>query len=357
PSPLKQLSNFISDNVDVVDDRCKALGHEYPSLHEPFNPFNPAEALTRDPVTVQNIIVIVAAADQLIATARLPINTTADLAFGFHTYSALQAVTTASIPEILREVGPHGTHSKDIATKTYLDADKIFRFLRLLVTHHVFRELEPDVWTSNRPSSMLDTGKSVEELSAKMHHTGLSHKYWIFECCLQGLCINGEILRNPQLKGSDDLVNAPLIRAFGAQKPFFEWLETDSQNDYRRKRSGAAMVDVNTLNNPRNIFKESLKRDATLVDVGGGLGSVSLKISNQFPTFNIIVQDLPMVLEQAKGYWKENNPSASIRKSYDFLKPQTIKDADLFLLRLITHDWPDSYLIKILQQLRAAAVP
>ncbi|KIJ51884.1 hypothetical protein M422DRAFT_244262 [Sphaerobolus stellatus SS14] len=167
PSPLKQLSNFISDNVDVVDDRCKALGHEYPSLHEPFNPFNPAEALTRDPVVVQNIIVIVAAADQLITTARLPINTTADLAFSFHTYSALQAVTTANIPEILREVGPHGTQSKDIATKTYLDTDKIFRFLRLLVTQHVFRELEPDVWTSNRPSSMLDTGKSVEELSAK----------------------------------------------------------------------------------------------------------------------------------------------------------------------------------------------
>ena len=40
----------------------------------------------------------------------------------------------------------------------------IGRVLRLLATHHIFREVSPDVFTNNRISSLLDTGKSVEEL-------------------------------------------------------------------------------------------------------------------------------------------------------------------------------------------------
>lgn len=38
------------------------------------------------------------------------------------------------------------------------------RVLRLLATNHIFREVAPDVFAHNRLSSILDTGKSVEEL-------------------------------------------------------------------------------------------------------------------------------------------------------------------------------------------------
>jgi hypothetical protein len=41
------------------------------------------------------------------------------------------------------------------------------RILRLLATNHVFVEVTPDVFATNRLSSVLDSGKSVEELLAK----------------------------------------------------------------------------------------------------------------------------------------------------------------------------------------------
>ena len=41
------------------------------------------------------------------------------------------------------------------------------RILRLLATNYVFTEVNPDVFANNRLSSILDTGKSVEELLAK----------------------------------------------------------------------------------------------------------------------------------------------------------------------------------------------
>ena len=42
------------------------------------------------------------------------------------------------------------------------------RILRLLATNYIFTEVSPDVFANNRLSSALDTGKSVEELLAKL---------------------------------------------------------------------------------------------------------------------------------------------------------------------------------------------
>jgi hypothetical protein len=43
--------------------------------------------------------------------------------------------------------------------------------------------------------------------------------------------------------------------------------------------------------------------------------------------------------------------------AHDFFEPQPIKNAALFLLRVVLHDWPDSFARRILHQLREAAKP
>lgn len=42
------------------------------------------------------------------------------------------------------------------------------RILRLLATNYIFTEVSPDVFANNRLSSVLDTGKPVEELVARL---------------------------------------------------------------------------------------------------------------------------------------------------------------------------------------------
>ena len=42
------------------------------------------------------------------------------------------------------------------------------RILRSLATNYIFTEVAPDVFANNRPSSVLDSGKSVEELLARL---------------------------------------------------------------------------------------------------------------------------------------------------------------------------------------------
>jgi hypothetical protein len=42
------------------------------------------------------------------------------------------------------------------------------RVLRCLATNYIFTEVTPDVFANNRLSSTLDTGKSVDELLARL---------------------------------------------------------------------------------------------------------------------------------------------------------------------------------------------
>ena len=42
---------------------------------------------------------------------------------------------------------------------------------------------------------------------------------------------------------------------------------------------------------------------------------------------------------------------------HDFLKPQPIEGADVYLLRMILHDWPDKYAIQILRNIVPAMRP
>ena len=43
----------------------------------------------------------------------------------------------------------------------------VARLLRYLATHHVYKEISPDIFVNNRISSLLDTGKSVSDILAE----------------------------------------------------------------------------------------------------------------------------------------------------------------------------------------------
>ena len=130
-SPLRHLVNVLSDAVTRIDEKYVSAGLEFPTLDKPFNEKDPACLLLSDPDVVPLSSVIVAAADQLIASARHPIHTVLDIAqsvstlcsffatycgyrrpllitfVGQHTIVAcLSVACETSVAEILREAGP-----------------------------------------------------------------------------------------------------------------------------------------------------------------------------------------------------------------------------------------------------------
>lgn len=79
-SPLRVLSDIISDAVTKVDEQYAAANLEFPSLEETFDPKDPANTLLSNLNVTQNISLVVAAAEQLVASIRHPNWTTWDAA-------------------------------------------------------------------------------------------------------------------------------------------------------------------------------------------------------------------------------------------------------------------------------------
>ncbi|KAJ7769225.1 hypothetical protein DFH07DRAFT_1007117 [Mycena maculata] len=171
PSPLFPNPNSNSPAHPTLD---------FPALDAPHAPHSPAEQLTAHPTVVAATNRILAAAGHIAATVQNPFLALCDAGMGYHLPSCLRLFEAAHVAEALR-AGP--MHVSDIARRVGMAGDDgsgvqgggvgmgsgektLAHVLRLLATHHVVREVVPDVFAVNRISSLIDTGRDLEELVA-----------------------------------------------------------------------------------------------------------------------------------------------------------------------------------------------
>ncbi|KAI0436031.1 putative O-methyltransferase [Xylaria telfairii] len=86
--------------------------------------------------------------------------------------------------------------------------------------------------------------------------------------------------------------------------------------------------------------------EATVVDVGGADGHISKALSKAYPRLNMVVEDLPDVVAAAESAGSTERVQY---RAHDFFSTQPVMEADVYLFRWIFHDWPDHYVIRILQ--------
>ena len=92
----------------------------------------------------------------------------------------------------------------------------------------------------------------------------------------------------------------------------------------------------------------------TLVDIGGGNGSLLITILNQYPDLRGILYDLPGVIERSR----ENVERAGLADRCELVAGnffESVPDAaDAYLMRHIIHDWTDEQCGAILKNCHAA---
>ncbi|KAJ7353173.1 O-methyltransferase [Mycena albidolilacea] len=367
-STLVELCGLISSSVATVDARCKALSRSYPDLDNPANTAED-ESVVNDSEIAEAASVALAAASQLIAHLQLPARTVLETSLTFLVSAALGVVSASATAEIIREAGPQGCHINDIGKKNGMDPMKIARVLRPLATQHIFREVSPDVFAHNRISVTLDTGKSSEAVLAAPEdkHQGAQGFAAIVELNTDETFKAGAYIQDVVLTHNKDAdeFDTPLNRAFNTHVGLFSWFERP-ENRVRFRRFGMAMDAGRRVSPPGSALHRfnwsTLPERTLIVDVGAGIGSISLSIAKANPNLRFVIQDRASVIIEGKEYWDKELPGASASgrvsfQEHDFFSPQPVKDADIFLLCRICHDWSDSYTLKILKHLRDAAQP
>lgn len=168
-------------------------------------------------------------------------------------------------------------------------------------------------------------------------------------------------LADNSYKQPQDNHNLPFNLSKNTELHFFEWLSQRPRhqqafNEYMSfQRVGQKswldvfplekyLHDPNTEKNHRKLF----------VDVGGGYGHQCREVLKRFPWVqgHVVLQDTHgAAIESAKCI-------EGLKVVYhDFTKTQSIKEARVYYLRNILHDWPDQACHDILSQLKDALAP
>lgn len=136
-------------------------------------------------------------------------------------------------------------------------------------------------------------------------------------------------------------------------EPIFKTFEKDG----RAKRMGGAMASLmgGEGYEPSYLIENydwaSLDaKGATIVDVGGSRGHVSISLARKYPSLKFVVQDTQKTIESAPPLEGELRNRITFQ-AHDFFTPQPVKSADVYLLRWIMHNYSDKYASLILRSL------
>ncbi|KDQ60868.1 hypothetical protein JAAARDRAFT_125414 [Jaapia argillacea MUCL 33604] len=368
---LKLLRGIIDDSISKLESYYTAKSVDFPSLDGPFNSNPAAEALSSEPSVVEAVNAITAASYQLMMTARPPFLSIFDAATAYELSACLRVAEQINAVEYLREAGPAGRDINDLAKTTGMEPTRLARIFRLLATHHIFREVKPNVFANNRISSYFDSGKSSAAIaSGKIDkHEGTTGAAAVIDHVTDEVCKASsylyETLTDPVKKYSFSAIHAPMQQAFNMDRQFFSWIE-EPGNEKRFSRYNACIRGTSLWNSPNAILHgfdwASLTPDDLVVDVGGGNGMPSMIVAQAFPQVRIVIQERPQVVEHGLKFWNEVYPEAiksgRVRfEAHEFFDAQPQTNASVFFVRTILHDWPDHDCETILNRLRAAAAP
>jgi hypothetical protein len=212
----------------------------------------------------------------------------------------------------------------------------LYRLLRALTLSGYFQEIELRVFAQSELSATLRT-----DLPSSLHDLAILHgEDWQW----QPWCYADQSLKTGE---------AVFQQMFGKDL----WHYFNEDNPAAGERFNQAMTSMSRLYNTAITQAYDFSSAQTIVDVGGGQGSLLEAILHAYPTTRGILFDRPPVIEQVRqGGLLDNLGGRVTLVSGDFFEAVSV-NADLYILKQIVHDWDDPECIQILSNCRAALNP
>ncbi|TFK22818.1 S-adenosyl-L-methionine-dependent methyltransferase [Coprinopsis marcescibilis] len=350
-SSLLKLVSLITNATAIVEEHFKATSKPYvPSLND-TEP-HPLDTKPYDSELRKAVQTIEAACAQLCATVAKPISSAINL-IAPHCLNVALKFKIADV--LLNE--PNGMHINDLSRKLGLDPNKLGRILRLLATKHVFREVTHNVFANNRISVQYLSSNPV--WSFGIHFTGVTGQ------CSSELT---NVLKDPEWGPSLDPRKTALNKYTGFDGDLFEFFEGGTpEGAMVGAQFGIAMIGWGNVTEAGSVVHgypwDKLPEGASVCDVGGGIGNITLQLAKAHPHLKLKLQDIPERIRQAKDVvWPKSCPEAIETdriefKAIDFFVDPPIPGCDVYYLKNIIHDWSDNDCIKILRGVRKAMSP
>ncbi|KAL6705697.1 hypothetical protein ACN47E_006486 [Coniothyrium glycines] len=253
---------------------------------------------------------------------------------------------------VLEHIPKTGSISYDeLAAKTSTPVHQLKSVIRMAAAHGLLSEREPMKVSHSPTSALLATDESFHDWARWLTNYSVPSAYRFADATAKW--------------GYTEQKNETAFNiAMDVQVPFFDYLKQEKTmnvmfSSYMRNVASSSATGFEHLIHGFDWGK--LSAGATVVDVGGSKGHASRALATAFPTLKFIVQDLPETIAnagikpgEANVHGNGSSPQQIEFMFHDFFTPQPVTDADVYLLRMIIHDWPDEFAINILKHIRAA---
>ncbi|KAK8880073.1 sterigmatocystin 8-O-methyltransferase [Apiospora arundinis] len=254
----------------------------------------------------------------------------------------------------------------DIAHETKLPQAVVYRLLQHAMTLRIFAEVPgkdgaaPRVKHTSRSAALAKTPGLRALVSTVLDDAGAP------------LMVLNEALRRFS-SGKPELTQKTAETAFalfhqggqfgGKFENSWEMIENDGEGEKKGWRQRNFVTFMSYL---KDIFQLEDKvlhaydwaaaGKASVVDIGGSAGHDAFVLAEKFPELTITVQDLA----QVQSSFEANRPASLADRvtfsEHSFFDPQPVQ-ADIYLIKLILHDWPDAECERILRGLIPALKP
>ncbi|KIW08972.1 uncharacterized protein PV09_00881 [Verruconis gallopava] len=243
--------------------------------------------------------------------------------------------------KVAQHVPKEGSISySDLAAATSLPENQLKRVLRYTMLNGYFFEPSTGQVAHSAMSLLLASSPSIQDYVSH----AIEFSYPVSTKMVE---------MTEHYKGSDAKNETAFNVAFQTPLPMFAWLKGEPEHSERFGRLMGAMraAPIYSVDHLVKGYDWGSLGAAKVVDVGGSLGHASLAVVDKYPDLNFVVQDLPEVVEQGRAKMPDSSAKKLEFMGHDFFNEQPIKDADVFLLRQILHDWADAEAITILKNL------
>ncbi|KAK0443672.1 O-methyltransferase-domain-containing protein [Desarmillaria tabescens] len=353
PSQLSQLVSLIANATKFVEDTfAKTTEPNVPSLDD-IAP-HPLDDQVLSTEMREAIQTIEGACAQLCALIDRPNRTMLSRVFGMLEPACIRVIVNFNIADHLLD-RPEGLHISELGALSGVEPRKLGRIMRLLASKHCFREVDCDVFANNRLSMMLLSTNGVSSFADLITDESNGAASMLTET-----------LKDSDWGHSYSPVHTPFnswSKYPGTAFSWYQGVETDI-GAAKGARFGTAMKgwgDFTEASALVDVFPWGYLRDgATVCDVGGGIGVVSMQLVEAHPNLHVVLQDLPAQIEMAKNeVWPRLCPEAITNgriefKAIDFFTESPVKDCDVYFLKNILHNWPDKECKMILTGVRKA---
>ncbi|UJR34421.1 hypothetical protein I4U23_021828 [Adineta vaga] len=235
--------------------------------------------------------------------------------------------------------------------KNNWNAEYLYRLLRVIADAGIITQINTDEKNSNQPEETIRFQLTEDGLLLTSNH-------WSKIPDIIRLFINPITDKTysyfPSIIKFGNRNGNCFEQAFGCN--MFEYMKREENKEYAHIFNNG-MLSYSNYTATAIISTVDFGRFHTLVDIGGGLGTLLSSIMEKYQSLYGILFDLDHVIENAKTI----NPNEFQRKqieinryefiSGDMFKSETIPSGDAYIFKAIIHDWNDEKSIEILKSI------